>query len=107
MSSFIYNDTTFSLTPAGAAWDIHRHPGGLIKAPHPAMVATGLFAGATEAEALARAQALVHRIYPVGIKLVGPDVAHPLKVGDLRIVGPNVGHPNFIHWDQDSASFPR
>ena len=24
----------------------------------------------------------------------------------LRIVGPNVGHPNFVHWDQDSSSFP-
>jgi len=102
MSSFVYNDTTFSIEPAGAGWDITRNVSG----HSPALVGAGLFAGATADEARTRAQALVHSIYPVGIKLVGPDVAHPNTVGDLRIVGPNVGHPNFIHWGQDSSSFP-
>jgi hypothetical protein len=49
----------------------------------------------------------VKSVYPVGVRVVGPDVAHPNKIGDLKIVGPDVTHPNFIYWDKDSASFPK
>lgn len=101
MTSFTYNDQVFSLAAAGDTWDITRGAAG----QGMALVGTGLFKGLPADEALVRAQALVHAIYPVGIKLVGPDVAHPALVGDLRIVGPNVAHPNFIHWDKDSTSF--
>jgi hypothetical protein len=102
MATFKYNDMEFAVTAAGAAWDILRVlPGGAT-----AVVGTGLFAGAAEADAQAKGLALVKAIYPVGIKVVGPDVAHPNMIGDLKIVGPDVTHPNFIHWDQDSASFP-
>ena len=102
MSTFKYNDTEFTVTAAGQAWDIARTlPNG-----GAALVGAGLFAGAAAADALARALALVKTIYPVGIKVVGPDVAHPNMIGDLKIVGPDVTHPNFIYWDQDSASFP-
>jgi len=38
---------------------------------------------------------------------VGPDVNHPLTIGDLKIIGPDVAHPNFIHWNKDSVSCPR
>lgn len=102
MSTFKYNDTEFALTSAGQGWDISR------KLPNggDALVGAGLFAGMGPADALARALALVKAIQPVGIKVVGPDVAHPNMIGDLRIVGPDVTHPNFIYWDKDSASFP-
>jgi hypothetical protein len=102
MSTFKYNDTEFAVTAAGQAWDITRTlPGG-----GAALVGAGLFAGAPPSAAQDKALALVKAIYPVGIKVVGPDVAHPNMIGDLRIVGPDVTHPNFIYWDQDSASFP-
>lgn len=102
MATFKYNDMAFTVQAAGAAWDILRVlPGGTT-----AVVGTGLFAGAAVADAQARGQTLVKAIYPCGIKVVGPDVAHPNMIGDLRIVGPDVTHPNFIHWDKDSASFP-
>ena len=55
----------------------------------------------------ARAMALIKTIFPVGIKSVGPDVAHPNTIGDLKIVGPDVTHPNFIYWNKDSVSCPR
>lgn len=102
MIHFIYNDTAYTVTSTGAAWDLTRtDAGGRV-----ATVGTGLFAGVPASEVAARARALVQTLNPVGVRLVGPDVAHPLTVGDLRIVGPNVGHPNFVHWDQDSSSFP-
>ena len=103
MKTFTYNDTEFSVEPAGKAWDIGRKlPDGTT-----ALVGAGLFAGVSPAEAEARAGSLVKSIYPVGIKSVGPDVAHPNMIGDLKIVGPNVMHPNFIYWDKDSTSFPK
>jgi len=102
MANFKYNDMEFAVVAAGAAWDIQRvQPGGAT-----AVVGTGLFAGASAADAEAKGLALVKAIYPVGIKVVGPDVAHPNMIGDLKIVGPDVTHPNFIYWDKDSASFP-
>lgn len=102
MTIFLYNDMGFTLEPAGNAWDITRAtPGGS------AVVGTGLFPGALPDEAEKQALALVKAIYPVGVKSVGPDVAHGTKIGDLRIVGPNVAHPNFIYWDKDSSSFPK
>ena len=57
----------------------------------PAFVGAGLFAGVPEGEIEARAQALVRSRFPVGIKIVGPDVTHP----------------NFICWDKDSSSCPK
>lgn len=101
MSSFTYNDLVFSLTASGDSWEITRDAARGAKA----QVGTGLFKGQPADEALAHARALVAAIYPVGIKVVGPDVAHPALVGDLKIVGPNVAHPNFINWNADSSSF--
>jgi hypothetical protein len=101
MTRFTYNDLAFSLTAAGEGWDLTRHASSGLQA----QVGTGLFKGLSADEALARGQALIQVIYPVGIKLVGPDVAHPALVGELQIVGPNVAHPNFIHWNTDSSSF--
>lgn len=105
MLRFIYNDLPFSLEATGRAWDIIRHD------PHTghAVVATGLFSGLDPQAALARAQALVQQLQPVGARCIGPDVAHPCTVstpdGPLKIIGPGVGHPNFVRWTVDSSSF--
>ena len=103
MKSFTYNDTEVSVEKAQDRWDIScRKADG-----NAALVAAGLFAGLAENEAEAKAKALVHTMLPVGIKIVGPDVAHPNLIGDLKLVGPDVTHPNFIYWDKDSSSFSR
>ena len=102
MQSFRYNDIDFSLTAAGSAWDLGRRSAD----GREAVVGTGLFAGTAADEALVRARALAKAIYPAGIRIVGPDVDHPLKIGDLKIVGPDVTHANFVYWDKDSTSFP-
>jgi hypothetical protein len=100
MKTILYNDMEFTVAKTGGGWDISRKlPGGAT-----ALVAAGLFANLAEAEAEARATALVKTVFPVGIKIVGPDVAHPNMVGDLKIVGPDVSHPNFIYWNKDSTS---
>jgi hypothetical protein len=103
MKTFIYNDTEFSVAPAGTVWDISRKDAG----GKSALVGAGLFSGLAPADAEARALALVKSIYPVGVRTVGPDVAHPNTIGDLKIVGPDVSHPNFIYWDKDSSSCPK
>lgn len=102
MTTFIYNDTEFKLEPAGEAWDITR----LLPDGSSALLGAGLFAGLDADAAQLRARALVMAACPVGVKSVGPDVAHPNMIGDLKLVGPDVSHPNFIRWDQDSSSFP-
>jgi len=100
MDTIKYNDMEFTVERCGAGWDILRRlPGGAA-----AVAATGLFQGLDEAEARSRALALVKTVYPVGVRSVGPDVNHPIAIGDLKIIGPDVGHPNFIHWAKDSAS---
>lgn len=103
MKTFSYNDLAYSIEPAGNAWDIVCTRGD----GKTATVAAGVFPGVAEGEVEARARALVRAINPVGIRLVGPDVGHPQKVGDIIIVGPDVGHPNFIYWNKDSASCPK
>ena len=103
MKSFTYNDMEFSVEKAQDRWDIScRKADG-----NTALVAAGLFAGLTEGEAEAKAKVLVRTMLPVGIRSVGPDVAHPALIGDMKLVGPDVTHPNFIYWDKDSTSFPR
>lgn len=103
MSGFIYNDQEYGLESSGAAWNlVVQRAGGKT-----AVVAAGVFAGEGIEAALARAQKLVRMLAPVGIRVVGPDVAHPLLVGDLKIVPPDVTHPNFIYWDKDSTSCPQ
>jgi len=103
MKTFTYNDMEFSATKAGKGWDIARRlPDG-----SSALVGAGLFAGVSDAEAEARAQALVKTVFPVGVRTVGPDVTHPNLIGDLKIVGPDVAHPNFIYWNKDSTSFAK
>ena len=103
MKSFTYNDMEFSVEKAQDRWDIScRKADG-----NTALVAAGLFAGLAEGEAEEKAKALVRTMLPVGIRSVGPDVAHPNLIGDLKLVGPDVTHPNFIYWDKDSTSFPR
>jgi hypothetical protein len=103
MKTMIYNDMEFLIDRTGSGWNISRK----LPAGGSAVVGAGLFADLPDADAEARAQVLVRTIFPVGIKIVGPDVAHPNMVGDLKIVGPDVGHPNFIYWgrDRDSTSF--
>ena len=103
MKKFTYNDMEFSVEPERDRWFIsYKKPDG-----KPAFVGAGLFVGVSESEIEAKAKALVRSIFPVGIKIVGPDVTHPNLIGDLKIVGPDVTHPNFIYWDKDSSSFPR
>jgi hypothetical protein len=103
MKSFTYNDMEFSVEKAQDRWDIScKKADG-----NAALVAAGLFAGLAEGEAETKALALVRTMLPVGIKIVGPDVAHPNLIGDLKLVGPDVTHPNFIYWDKESSSFPR
>jgi len=103
MNKFIYNDMEFSVIQNGSAWDINRKlPNGDF-----AFVGVGLYKELGEAEAAIRAQTLVKSIFPVGVKLIGPNVSHPTMVGDLKIIGPDVRHPNFIYWDKDSASFAK
>lgn len=103
MKTILYNDLEFSIERADNGWVIERRlPNGAA-----AVVAAGLFADLPDAEAQARAQQLVRSIFPAGIRLVAPDVAHPNLVGDLKIVGPDVSHPNFIYWSEDSTSFAR
>lgn len=102
MKSFTYNDMDFSVENTQGRWDIsYRTAEG-----KSAYVAAGLFAGLPESEIEERARGLVHSIFPVGIKIVGPDVTRPNLIGDLKIVGPDVTHPNFIYWDKDSSSLP-
>lgn len=103
MPTLTYNDMTFTVAPRGDRWDInYALPNG-----SGATVGTGLFAGLAEAEATTRALVLIRTIFPVGIKCVGPDVAHPNTIGDLKIVGSDVTHPNFIYWNKDSVSCPK
>src|ERR1035437_2126313 len=101
MKSFTYNDMEFwvgSANGANGRWDIsYKKPDG-----KSAYVGAGLFEGLPENEIEASAQALVRSIFPVGIKIVGPDVTRPNLIGDLKIVGPDVTHPNFIYWDKDT-----
>lgn len=103
MKNISYNDMEFSIEKAGRGWTINRKlPGGAL-----AVVATGLFGDLPDEDALSRAEALVKTVCPVGIRSVGPDVAHPNMIGDLKIVGPDVAHPNFIYWNKDSSSCPK
>ena len=103
MKAFLYNDMVFSIDKTGCGWNITR------KLPDAgvAVVGAGLFAALLDIDAEARAQVLVRTIFPAGIKIVGPDVAHPGMVGDLKIVGPDISHPNFIYWNHESTSFAK
>ena len=93
----------FTIAKTASGWDINcKRANGDI-----AVVGAGLFASLPDGEAEARAQSVVRTIFPVGIKIFGPDVAHPNRVGDLKIVGPDVSHPNFIYWEKDSTSFTK
>ena len=103
MQPILYNDMTFSVESGGDSWHIVSElPNG-----SNAIVGTGLFPGLPEDEARARALALIKTVFPVGVRSVGPDIAHPNMIGDLKIVGPDVAHPNFIYWDKDSVSCPK
>lgn len=102
MIRFTYNDMEFSVEEAQGRWTIaYRNADG-----KGGTVGAGLFAAVPPDEIEARARVLVKTIFPVGIRCVGPDVTHPITVGDLKIVPPDVTHPNFIYWDKDSSSFP-
>lgn len=95
MKTFTYNDIKFGVEKVGDGWDITKGA---------AVVATGLFKGVAAADAEAKAEKLVKTIYPVGIKCVPPDTAHPTMIGDLKIVPPDVGHSTFIYWNKDSVT---
>lgn len=92
--TIVYNGVTFTLTEGAKGWDI-TYPKGT--------VGTGLFPGAAAHEARSKAKAVLRGAFPVGVKVVGPDINHPNRVGDLKLVPPDVGHPNFVHWDKDSV----
>lgn len=103
MSTFNYNDMDFSVVKSGNAHDItYKKTDGT-----QAFVGSNLFSGLNEKEVITKAEKLVKSIFPVGIKIVGPDTTHPNTIGDLKIVGPDVTHPNFIHWDKNSSSSPK
>lgn len=97
-AELVYNDMTFTLAEGAQGWDISYRKGRTS-----GTLAAGLFAGASQEEARAKARAVIRGAFPVGVKVVGPDVNHPTKVGDLKLVPPDVSHPNFIHWDKDSV----
>ena len=100
MDTFTYNDIVFHLNDMGATWDLEREVPGAGRA----LVGAGLYPGASSAEAGLRARSLARSIFPVGVRIVGPDVDHGTRVGDLRLVMPDVSHPNFIRWEKDSVS---
>jgi hypothetical protein len=104
MKSFTYNDLIFSLEKSGNGWDITYKSN---PAAAPAYVGAALFQGVPESDVEAKAKTLVKSIFPVGIKIVGPDVAHPTMIGDMKLVGPDTLHPNFIYWNKDSSSPPK
>ncbi|MGZ6987373.1 MAG: hypothetical protein ACXVH0_00260, partial [Thermoanaerobaculia bacterium] len=83
MQPIRYNDLDFTVEKADRSWDIRctRTDGSV------ATAGTGLFVGLGEEEARARALVLIRTVFPVGVKSVGPDVAHPNTIGDLKIVG--------------------
>jgi hypothetical protein len=103
MKSFTYNDLNFSIEKSGKGWDLSYQSG---KAPA-ALVGTGLFQGVPDGDVEAKAKALAQSIFPVGIRIVGPDTAHPNMIGDMKIVGPDITHSNFIYWNKDSSSPPK
>lgn len=98
MKKLQYNDIEFEIERLGNVWEIRRNG---------VPVATGLFSGLSEQEAEARAVALARTMFPVGVNIIGPDVAHPLTVGDIKYYPPDVAHPNFVTWEKDTASFPK
>ena len=103
MKNFTYNDMEFSIAKNSCGWDINRK----LPSSDLAVVGAGLFKDLGEDDAGTRALALVGTIFPVGIKIVGPNISHPNMVGDLKIIGPDVSHPNFIYWNKDSTSFAK
>jgi len=101
MKTFTYNEMEFSIDKGSSGWDLaYKKADGTS-----GFAGTGLFAGVSEAEVEGKAKVLAHTIFPVGLRIVGPDVAHPNLIGDLKIVGPDTVHPNFIYWDKLSSSF--
>lgn len=104
MKSFSYNDLIFSVEKSGMGWDITYKA---TPSAAPAFAGTGLFQDAAEGDVETKAKSLVKSMFPVGIRIVGPDTTHPTMIGDLKIVGPDVTHPNFIYWNKDSTSSPK
>lgn len=101
MKKFFYNDAEYIVEQTG--YDIRRvMPDGSTS-----LIGGNLFQGMSAAEAEAKAEALVKTIQPVGVRSVGPDVSHPLTIGDLKIVGPDISRSNFVYWDKDSTSFAK
>lgn len=101
MISFTYNDMEFSAQETDGHWVLHYKTAD----GKTGVVGGGLFAGVSVEDVAERARRLAQSIFPVGVRCVGPDVMHPMMVGDLKIVPPDVTHPNFIYWNKDSASF--
>jgi hypothetical protein len=93
----------FSIVKNSSGWYLSRKlPNG-----DSAVVGASLFKDLNEEDARTRMLALVRTVFPVGIKIVGPNVSHPNMIGDLKIIGPDVRHPNFIYWNKDSTSFAK
>lgn len=101
MTKFFHNDAEYIVEPSG--YDICR----LMPDGSSTFIGTNLFPGVPASEAETRSLALIKTVCPIGIKVVGPDVSHPNKIGDLKIVGPDITHPNFVYWDKESISFSK
>jgi hypothetical protein len=96
--TLVYNGMSFTLTKGAKGWDIEHRKGAAA-----GTLGAGLFDGADADMARVKARAVIRGAFPVGVKVVGPDINHSTRVGDLKLVPPDVTHPNFIHWDQDSV----
>jgi len=93
-----YNGMSFTLEAGARGWNI-----GYRKGACAGTLGAGLFEGADAETARVKARAVIRGAFPVGVKVVGPDVNHATRVGDLRLVPPDVTHPNFAHWDKDGV----
>lgn len=100
MKKFTYNDIEFSIATTGTGWNISRK----LANGETAQVGAALFGTLSYRDAIAQAEALIRIIYPVGVKIIGPDVAHPNLVSGMKIIGPDVAHPNFINWPANTTS---
>ena len=98
LETLVYNGMSFTLAKGAKGWDIDYRKGAAA-----GTLGTGLFEGAAADAARVKARAVIRGAFPVGVKVVGPDINHTTRVGDLKLVAPDVTHPNFIHWDKDSV----
>jgi hypothetical protein len=96
--TLVYNGMSFTLARGAKGWDIEYRKGAVA-----GTLGAGLFEGADADTARIKARAVIRGAFPVGVRVIGPDINHSTRIGDLKLVPPDVGHPAFSHWDQDSV----